>query len=363
MRWLAEQGAKHIITASRSGMKRKEVFELKEQLREMGVSLVVKECDTGDRSQVQSLVAECQASLPPIKGVIHGAMALRDALFENISYDDWKSNIKPRVDGAWNLHHCLSENKLDFFVMLASSSGVLGHAGQGAYAASNTFLDSFSSYRNNMGLPTSVIDIGVVKGVGYVAETAPEYLAIMHDSLTEAEIISLVKAHITRPEGYQGTEMAQTHTGFKLVAGKPMHPSFLSPEFLHLLPQSDAKSSGQSGNVRTMRELFKQADSAQAVVALTCEALRQSLSSLLMTAEEDMDLKKPVAAYGLDSLVAVELRNSISRNLDANVPLMELMNAPSIEHLAGDIARKSKLVDQALFTPADGKMEAVGADQ
>lgn len=344
-------------------MKRKEVSELKEQLRGIGVNLVVKECDVGDRAQVQSLMAECQASLPPIKGVIHGAMALRDAFFENISYDDWTLNIKPRVDGAWNLHHCLAESKLDFFVILASSSGVLGHPGQGAYAASNTFLDSFSAYRNNMGLPTSVIDIGIVKGVGYVAESAPEFLSMMHDQLTEAELISLVRAHISRPEGFQGTEMAQTHTGFKLEANRPLHPSFLSPEFLHLLPRSDAESSRQSDKGRTTRELLKQADSPPAVVALICEVLRQSLSSLLMTAEEDVDLKKPVAAYGLDSLVAVELRNSISRQLDANVPLMELMNSPSIERLAGDIARKSKLVDQALFVSEDGEVGAGGVDQ
>ena len=344
-------------------MKRKVVVELKEKLREMGVDLIVKECDIGDRVQVQSLMAECQTSLPPIKGVIHGAMALRDALFENISYDDWKLNIKPRVDGAWNLHHCLAENRLDFFIILASTSGLTGLAGQAAYAASNTFLDSFSTYRNNMGLRTGVIDIGIVEGVGYVAESAPELLTLLHDRLTEAEVISLVKAHIIRPEGFQGTEMAQTHTGFKLVGDKPLHPSFLAPEFLHLLPQSNTKSSGQSDKSRTMRELLKHADSPTAVITLICEALRQSLSTLLMTAEEDVDLKKPVVAYGLDSLVAVELRNSISRNLDANVPLMELMNSPSIEHLAGDIARKSKLVDQALFAQENGKMEGGAADQ
>lgn len=203
VRWLAGQGARYIITASRSGIKGKEVSELKEQLRGMGVSLAIKECDVGDRAQVESLIADCQASLPLIKGVIHGAMALRDALFENIGYDDWNSNVKPRVAGAWNLHHCLAENSLDSFVILASSVGLFGQPGQGAYAASNTFLDSFSAHRNNMELPTSVIDIGVVGGVGYVAERPDTAVAMMADQLTEAEVISLVRAHITRPEGFQ----------------------------------------------------------------------------------------------------------------------------------------------------------------
>lgn len=343
-------------------MKRKEVSELKDQLRRMGVNLVVKECDVGDRTQVQNLVVDCQASLPPIKGVIHGAMALRDALFESISYEDWALNIKPRVDGAWNLHHCLAETKLDFFLMLASTSGLLGHAGQSAYAASNTFLDSFSTYRNEMGLPTSVIDIGLVEGVGYVAEQKPEYLTTMHDRLTEAEVKSLVKAHISRAEAFRGTEMANTHTGLKLVANKTVHPSFLQPQFAHLLPQSDTKSSAQTGSGRTMRNLLKEADSQEAAIELICKAICQSLSSLLMTPEEDLDLKKPIVAYGLDSLVAVELRNSISRNLDANVSLLELMNSPSIEHLAANIAQRSKLVNQALFRREDGETEAARGD-
>lgn len=66
-----------------------------------------------------------------------------------------------------------------------------------------------------------------------------------------------------------------------------------------------------------------------------------------MIALEDIDAKKPLVAYGLDSLVAVELKNWISRDLEANTPLMELMNSPSIEVLAGKIAEKSKLVEKA----------------
>ena len=69
------------------------------------------------------MISECKATLPPIKGVIYGAMALQDVLFEKISLSDWNLNIKPRVQGAWNLHHCLADVKLDFFLMLASIAG------------------------------------------------------------------------------------------------------------------------------------------------------------------------------------------------------------------------------------------------
>ena len=77
------------------------------------------------------------------------------------------------------------------------------------------------------------------------------------------------------------------------------------------------------------------------------QGLVPKLSSLLMMPREDVDVRKPLVAYGLDSLVAVELRNWISRELEANIPLMELMNNPSIEALAAKIAERSKLVGKA----------------
>ena len=85
------------------------------------------------------------------------------------------------------------------------------------------------------------------------------------------------------------------------------------------------------------------------VVGHVCESLRQSLTDLLMISGDDIDLNKPITVYGLDSLVAVELYNSISKNLEASVPMMELMNSLSMEHLAVAIAKKSKLVDQNIL--------------
>ena len=246
--------------------------------------------------------------------------------------------------------------------MLASGSGISRNAGQAAYAASNTFLDSFAAYRNGLGLPASVIDIGLVKGAGYVAESVDREAEISrttHDRLTEDELLSLIKANMTGAEAFCGTDLAQTITGLKLVANKPLPPWALDPRFAHLLPQSNTVLSSEGESGREFRQLVKQAQSQCSAIELICEALRRNLSSLLMMPGEDVDMKKPVVAYGLDSLVAVELRNWINCDLEASVPLMEFMNSASIEHLAGTIARKSKLVDQALFVQEAERVEAV----
>ncbi|KAL8707059.1 MAG: hypothetical protein Q9225_007846 [Loekoesia sp. 1 TL-2023] len=349
-RWLAGQGAKNIILVSRSGMSQKGVPELIEELKALAVNVVAKQCDIADGSQLQSLVNECQQSMPPIRGVIHGAMALRDALFDEISLEEWTLNIAPRVNGAWNLHNCLSRTPLDFFILLASASGITSNPGQAVYAASNTFLDAFAAYRHSLGLPTSTIDIGIVESVGYVAENADrraEIESVAHERLTENELLALIKAAITNP---QSQEWIQTITGCRLIPNKPLPVWATDPKFTHVLHAVQSASTSSSSSSATdsipVRHLIQTAPSLSSATEVIVEALIQKLSNLLMLPVEDIDRKKLIVAYGLDSLVAIEFRNWISNELEANVPLMELMNCPSIEGLGAKVAGKSRLIEK-----------------
>ena len=339
-------------------MSQKGVKELVQELKEKEVNVVVVSCDIADRMQVQKMVSECQATLPPIKGVIHGALALRDSLFEKMSFSDWNLNIRPRVHGAWNLHHCLADVKLDFFVILDSISAITGNPGQAAYAASNTFLDAFASYRKNLGLPACALNIGLVKEDGYILAHREREAAVSvntHDALTGDEVLALVKAAITG----EFSDNEETLTGFKLWPDKPLPPWASDPKFLHVVAnlQSDAQSGAKDDKGIAVQHNLKQADSLELAVELICQALIEKLSSLLTITTEDVDREKPVVAYGLDSLVAIELRNWITVELEASVPLMELMSSPSIENLADKIARKSRLVNRSLLTDGNDNVE------
>ena len=336
-------------------MSQKGVSELVEELRGQDVDVVVETCDVANGAQVRKVLSDRRQTLPPIKGVIHGAMALRDALFEKMSFTDWQLNIKPRVQGAWNLHDCLSDTDLDFFLMLGSIAGQIGSVGQSAYAATNTFFNAFASYRKGLGLPAGVIDIGRVAKVGYIAEKTEleaDTSFIGHDRLAEDELLALLKAHITG--AFAGNEDQQTTTGLKLFSEKPLPPWALDPKFQNVLAkaQSDTSTvSGNDGDEIAVRDRLKQAESLGQATELICHALVRKLSNLLLIAMEDVDTKKPVVAYGLDSLVAVELRNWITTELDATVPLMELMNSPSMNALARKIATRSKSVDRSVVLP------------
>lgn len=256
------------------------------------------------------------------------------------------------MQGAWNLHHCLADDRLDFCLILGSCAGYAGIAGQAAYAASNTFLDAFLSYRRDLGLSACVIDIGHVGNVGYMIENIERETVIsaaIQDRLTEDELLTIVKAAITGE--FPGNDDQQTLTGFRLWPNKPLPPWASVPELKQALADVQSSTVTGVGEDRgiAVQQSLKQADSLEQAVELIRDALVLKIANLLTIMIEDVDRMKPVVAYGQDSFVAVELPNWITLELEANVPLKELMNSPSIETLADEIATKSRLIDQSQF--------------
>lgn len=168
-RWLAEKGAQNLVFLSRSAASGEENISYIANLRKTyGTNALAFDCDVGSRESLAS-VLEQLSSLPPVCGCVTGAMVLRDTLFDAMSADHLRITVGPKVHGAWNLHDMLPKN-LDFFVMLSSLAGVMGHRGQGNYGAGNIFQDYFASYRRSLGLRAMAIDIGYLLSVGFVAE-------------------------------------------------------------------------------------------------------------------------------------------------------------------------------------------------
>ena len=361
-RWLVKQGAKSVILASRSGNKNPTVQTLVEEITAMGsgAQISVVKCDVRDQEQVQQLRDEYECSEKrPIRGIIHGAMVNRDMLFENLTLADWVEVTEPRVQGAWNLHHCMGSN-LDFFIILSSVTGFYGTHGQAAYAASNTFLDAFAAYRRLHGLPAAAIDIGIVDEVGYIAEAEPDkqaqWQAQSHDHIQEREILSLLKAAITHQ--HEHCDYTQTATGFKLDPARKLPWWALEPKVSHILHglRSSAAVESSSSTASTVRLdlLLKEATSIAEATHIVCVALVHKIAQVLTTPLERIEADQPLMAYGLDSLVAVELRNWMVSELGATVPLLELTNSPSIEALARVAAVQSRVVGQTVLKQGVG---------
>ncbi|EHK96119.1 putative Phthiocerol synthesis polyketide synthase type I PpsC [Glarea lozoyensis 74030] len=351
-RWAMRKGARNIVLLSRSGKGTGKVAELVDEATTLGATITVFPCDVSDKAQVDKLVSEDLSSHPPIRGVIHGAMVLDDVLFEKMTFSQWDEVVKPKVTGAWNFHNALLEIPLDFFIALSSAAGAVGNRGQAAYAAANTFLNSFVQYRNNLGLPASSIDLTAVSDIGYLAENAAKQAQVAEnlgsETIAESEVLALIAAAITgRMEANCNNHCI---TGLKI--GSQIDDLFWvdDAKFTHLKTSAllaQAQQSSSSPKTISLSSSLKSAQSHDQALETVVEALLTKVSAVLMVPREEMDPSKPIVVYGIDSLVAIEIRNWITRELEASLQVLELLTSSSVRALGERILGKSKLVDVA----------------
>ena len=317
---LANHGAKHVAFISRSGDAKPEAKKTISDLENLGVSAISFACDTVHASALEATVSEISNRMPPIKGLIQAAMVLNDTYFEDMTYDQWSSTTRPKIQGTWNLHHTLPRD-LDFFVMLSSISGIVGNGSQANYAAGNTFQDGLAHYRRCQGLAACTLDLSVMAGIGWVAENvkvSAEHKADFERMAMEPEeLYSLVASAIT---GYSEREtrmpaqmVTGAGTGGTVEAMEHLKTAIHFEEakfsYLRRLDKHGAASEGAEGGPQEIRSLLSAATSLSQAGKVVEVGLTGKLAKSLAMAAEDVDTNKPVHGYGVDSLVAIEVRN------------------------------------------------------
>ncbi|KAL2068797.1 hypothetical protein VTL71DRAFT_15135 [Oculimacula yallundae] len=352
---LVDSGAKNLVFLSRSGAKTSAAKDLIEALQKTGANILVLECDVSDKQQLSTVISEINETLPPIKGVFHLAMVMRSALFSNMSLTDWTSSLAPKVLGTWNLHDLLPD--LDLFILISSFVGVIGNASQAAYSAASSFQDAFSTYRNSLGLPAITVDLGLVTEIGYVADRnvlESKLKSQGYEDISAAECMAIIEEAIAQP--FQSKRGGNLITGFGLgrwSGGDVHHASHQTPQSSHV--RRLALSAVSGGRVKeeaavafNVRGMLKNAGSLEVAETHVLEAIKVKLASLLMLSLDDIDSSRPMSHYGLDSLVAVEMRNWIASEIEATVPVLELLGNQSILELAKSITQQSRIVKKLL---------------
>ena len=174
-RWLAENGAEHLLLTSRRGLNAPGAAELVGELEELGASVSVVACDVADREELERLLGSVSAECP-LSAVFHVAGIAGDEPIDTLSMEQLERALAGKARGAWHLHELTEGAELDAFVLFSSIAGTLGSGGQGAYAAGNAFLDALAEYRQGRGLvATSVAwgawaDAGLAAGAGEFLE-------------------------------------------------------------------------------------------------------------------------------------------------------------------------------------------------
>ena len=328
--WLADRGARTIVLNGRREPD-PEAADAVAALAERGVDVKVEIADVTDVDALDAMLARMDATLPPLAGVIHSVGALSDGALGNQTWDRFEDVLWPKVVGAWHLHRATRDRDLDFFVLFSSVAGVLGNPGQANHAAANAFLDQLAAHRRAQGLPGQAIAWGAWSGLGE-AEEQRERIA---EHLETRGTGWISPAHGLR--AFERLVREDLTSAVVVLADWTAYGEALGtrpPLLTDLLTVADAGSGPEE-------DLLGLLDGAPA------NAHGEILASFLQRAVQAV-LRLPTPPppsvgffeLGMDSLMAVELRNRINRAFGGEYTASStvVFDYPDIEALAAFLA-------------------------
>lgn len=350
MKWMADRGARYLIVPSRSGPSSKAAVDALAELKDLGVHVASPKCDVASEPSVRAMLDDCTRTMPPVKGCINAALVLQDAMFSNMTLSQWDLAVKAKVDTAWNLHRHLPKD-LDFFILLSSLAGVVGQMATANYAGGCTFQDALARHRVEHGQEAVSIDIGWMRDIGIVAETASfqrQRLATEDMQQIDGRELIAVLERCCDPDAPQMTpEQSQVFLGLRtpadFLAKGQSPPAILErPLFAPFSRVVGADAAhNKAGLAADPETLFRAATSEEDKVRVVITSLVAKLARAMSMSPEDVELSKPLSSYGVDSLMAVELRNWMRRDFGAPLAVFDIMGGVPISSVGELVVAKS----------------------
>jgi len=270
---------------------------------------------------------------------------------DKMGISDWNMAVEPKVQGTWNLHNVLPLD-IDFFVLFSSFTGIVGQPGQANYAAANTFLDAFASYRNRNGYAASAIDIGVMGDVGFVSrnhEVRERFektgmRIVKEQDLLDALALAVRKPKPTELRGESRVKTYQEPSQFSL--GVLTSIPLSSPHnrvawrrdprmaIYHNLSKSSEDVISKSKKKKGLKEMLELEVTDECKTEVIARAIAGALANFLIKDEETISIERPLESLGMDSLVAMEVRNWIRQQTGVESSVFTIVQSPSLLNLA-----------------------------
>ncbi|MDQ7990013.1 MAG: type I polyketide synthase [Candidatus Dactylopiibacterium sp.] len=326
---LAERGARSMILVSRRGEAGAEASPILERLRALGVAIHARACDVSDEDALRTLLAQAARSLPPIRGIVHAAAVIEDALVRNLDPAQFERVARPKVLGAMNLHRLSTGLALDFFVLYSSATTLLGNPGQACYVAANAWLEAFSAWRRAQGLPACCVQWGGIADAGFLARNTG-----IRDALQSRIGGSALPARLALDELERLLASASTNVGV-LELDWPALSRFLptsDASRFDELRQRHADGTTAEADGKGIREQLAGL-SEKARLDLLVGLLRAELGAILRLAPEKIAADRPIQELGMDSLMGVELVVAVEARFGVKLPVMALSESPTLERL------------------------------
>jgi NADPH:quinone reductase-like Zn-dependent oxidoreductase/acyl carrier protein len=346
-RWLAAQGAPALALLGR-GEPSADAAAVVDELRRGGTRVLVARADVADAAQLGRALEAVDAELPPLAGVVHAAGILDDGILIQQDATRFGSVMAPKVAGAWNLHAATAARPLQHFVLFSSVAALLGIPGQGNYAAGNAFLDALAAQRRRLGLPGCSIAWGPWSEVGLAAARSDrgQRLALQGlESLRPADGIEALALLLeARPPQVAVMPFDAARWGESLPAAAA------APLFERLRSAAGAPGQAGLGRPAGIREALLAVEPGRRRRSLLESHLQDRVAQVLRLTASRIERNKPLRTLGLDSLMALELRNRLEADLGLTLPATLVWNYPSVALLAPHLATRLQI-------PLDGPVE------
>jgi acyl transferase domain-containing protein/acyl carrier protein len=329
--WLVKQGARYLLLLSRSGISSSAAQEMIGQMEQTGANILIIKVDVADQSALNQALDKVPATMPPLRGVIHAAGVLDDGMLMGQNWDRFENVMAPKVYGAWNLHQRTADMELDFFVMFSSVASLLGNQGQSNYAAANAFLDGLAHYRRNHGLVATSINWGSWENVaGMAASTSADNrlskqgFKAIHSEKGLAVLEKILTANVTQI----GVVPCDWHKYFSQLT---------SEQALFANWQKQEEQPTKSAEFLQNFEKARPDEKHTILVNFVAETAHQVIG---IDTSDTLDIDKPLMELGMDSLMAVEIRNRLGKDLDTSLPVSLLFNYPTVNELVKYLEQK-----------------------
>jgi acyl transferase domain-containing protein/NADPH:quinone reductase-like Zn-dependent oxidoreductase/acyl carrier protein len=334
---VAGRGARHLLLTSRTGEAAAGAAELRAQLTELGAeSVEIAACDVADRAQLADVLGRVPVE-HPLTAVVHTAGVVEDGVVTSMSSEQLRKVLRPKVDGAMNLHRLTADADLSMFVLYSSVAGITGGAGQANYAAANAFLDALAVHRRATGLAGTALAWGfwqqasaITGHLGEADRARMERSGML--ALSDVQGLALFDAASGRPDAH----LIPVRIDQRAASGQGA--SGAVPAVLRGLSRPGARRAAQSAAEPASPDLLRQlgaaAEPGQRREILTDLVRTHAATVLGLAGGGAIDPLRGFTDIGFDSLTAVELRNRLDAATDLRLPATLIFDYPTPDALA-----------------------------
>lgn len=332
--WLAEKGAKHLLLLSRRGPSSEEATQTIALLTSQGINVVALACDVSNADDVHTAFQYAAERMPPVKGIVHAATVIDDALIMNMQPEQIRRVLGPKVLGALHLHQqsLLLESPLDMFVVYSSATTLFGNLGQSNYVAANLWLEALTGLRLQSGLAATCVRWGAIDDVGFLARNTQIKNALQDRmggaALPAAIALGALESMLVHKRSHLGVMELDWSALDRFL------PTANSPKFSDLAHM--AAETEHDGNRENWAELIATL-SPEELYSHAEQIVKSEISDILRLPLQRIDSQQSIYDMGLDSLLGVELVLALENRFDIRIPVMSLNESPTIEKLTAKL--------------------------